>query len=197
MRLILLIPLLFAGCATYKIPTQSFAHPCPTVPFYDNAVNHRLYAFIPRHRSQIRIYDIGHWLTWMLAGNDDDGIFGEEPSANFKESEPPSVSKALSWILRNPLHNFTFYVIGSAHRKNSEFAILSLSPRQFRLLHYRPHATTVFPSNCSCLYLGLHGGKPFFSLRLAYTRQHRGDFYIGWRCRGNFGIKFQPLKTVH
>ena len=52
-----------SGCATYKIPTQSFvsvpqetACDHPQVTREQEALKHPLYTIIPRHRSQIKIY---------------------------------------------------------------------------------------------------------------------------------------------
>jgi hypothetical protein len=85
---------------------------------------HRLYQLIPPHRDVIVWYDVGHWCTWTLFGNDDDGIFGEGPCAHYRQDQPNDYAKALAWGCRNPLHNFCFYVIGSAYRKNSGFTVL-------------------------------------------------------------------------
>lgn len=174
--------LLLTGCSSYKIPSSAWGS------------SHTLYDVIPRHRSQIRSLDIGHWITWALFGNDDDGLFGE--GANYYPEEPETLSKAVRWGVRNPLHNFCFYVIGSAHRKNSEVTLLSASPSHFEMASYKEEAETVFPSRTSCFYLGLHGLKPFISLRLAWSESRRSDFYVGWREKGNFGLKFQPFHKL-
>ncbi|MBS4167652.1 hypothetical protein [Parachlamydia sp. AcF125] len=200
--------LLFEGCAPYKIPTSSFlASPCvcPTInttsslqdatpsPQKQAALSHWLYRYIPRHRSQIKAYDIGHWITWTLLGNDDDGIFGEEKTADYHPEQPISVTKAISWGLRNPLHNFCFYVIGSAQRKNSEWTLLKLTKKGMSIGNYSEEAATVFADEGTSFFAGLHGGKPFLSLRLCYFSNYHSDFYIGWRCRGNFGLKLNLL----
>lgn len=189
---LLFIAIFLSGCASYKIPTAAFREHVPYHKNKNEALEHWLYRVIPRHRCQIRWYDVGHWTTWMLFGNDDDGLFGEEMDALYLVDEPISGRKALKWGLRNPLHNFCFYVIGSAHRPNSAFTLLNLTPRGVCMFHYTPVGTRSFGSSCSSFYLAMHGGKPFIALRLAYTPKHCGDFYIGWRERGNFGIKFVP-----
>jgi len=172
---------LLPGCASYKVPTRCFDTP------------HPLYAFVPRHRAQIRWYDAGHWTAWALFGNDDDGIFGERSC--YHPGQPRGVKKALYWWARNPLHNFTFYVIGSAHRANGELDLLRIAPRHLSFGRFRCPGRTVFATERgSGLYFALHGGKPFISLRLAYSRYRRGDFYIGWRERGNFGLKASFLE---
>lgn len=181
----LLLIMTLAGCAPYKIPTNELC---------EESSVHWLYNYIPRHRSQIAWYDAGHWIMWGLLGNDDDGIFGEGLKAHYEPEKPPSLGKAMKWQIRNPLHNFCFYVIGSANRENSEFTLLKVTPFDFQLCHYEPTAHTVFPSKNSCFYLALHGGKPFISFRLRWTPTTTTDFYFGWRERGNFGIKATPLK---
>lgn len=205
----LLLPHLFTiivlnGCASYRIPTKAFSSNsdhfesiCPKEDIdspQQIASNHWLYDFIPRHRSQIKWYDLGHTLTWMFFGNDDDGIFGEGLHAHYYPEKPASLAKAVAWGSRNPLHNFCFYVIGSAERENSEIDFLSITPWEIRGFDYKPQGNTVFLDECSSLYLGLHGGKPFLSFRWVYSFKYRFDFYVGWRCRGNFGIKFIPFK---
>ena len=176
---------LLTGCMKYKIPTESLPYP-------NESLDHPLYEIIPRHRCQLAWYDVGHWTSWMIFGNDDDGIFGEP--ANYHEKQSPGLKKALAWQLRNPLHNFCFYVIGSAQRQNSEFDLLKIGQGKVEGMQYRGSGQNNFPYESSCFYLALHGGKPFVSLRLVYTPKYRSEFYIGWRERGNFGIKLLPIK---
>lgn len=194
MRLFLccLCLILLSGCAGYKVCTQAFLDEPPTEDkvLYENkkaALSHWLYRAIPRHRCQIKWYDIGHWTTWMLFGNDDDGIFGEE--AHYRLDQKVTSCKALRWCLRNPLHNFCFYTIGSAHCRNSEITLLKIADYQVRYFRYSPYGTTNFAGKNTSFFLGLHGWKPFVSLRLVYSKTRSGNFYIGWRTSGNFGIK--------
>jgi hypothetical protein len=193
--------LCLSSCCPYKIPTSNWilenTEETTENIFYQNQKNctsHWLYQIIPRHRSQIYWYDLPHWTTWSLMGNDDDGIFGEN-STNplFYIQTPACFAKAARWQARNPFHNFCFYVIGSAERINSEIDLIKISKKEFCLGHYHAVGTTVFADDGSCLYLALHGGKPFISIRLAYSATRRFDFYFGWRCRGNFGIKCLPF----
>lgn len=155
----------------------------------EEALRHPLYRLIPRKREQIRSWDIPHWIAWNLFGNDDDGIFGEE--TEIYGDEPISFFRFLKWTLRNPLHNFTFYTIGSAGRKEHHtFILLRIDAQGLRYLE-KAKRGMVFGKGRNAFYLALHDHKPFFSLKLSYlSRQLR--FYIGWRERGNFGIKFQP-----
>ncbi len=86
------------SCVPYRYHTRDFVacqeeceptcHQCR-----EQAREHWLYDIIPRHRSQIYWYDVPHWITWALFGNDDDGIFGEEPTSHFHCNETPSLWK--------------------------------------------------------------------------------------------------------
>lgn len=150
-------------------------------------VTHELYRVIPAHRSQIAWYDVGRWTTWALFGNDDDGIFGERMIRPF--SDDRNFMTALQWTLRNPLHNFCFYVIGSADCTNSAWKVLEITPEHTTTFGYQPVADTVFAGKHSSLLLAFHGGKPFLSICWEWSQHHQTKFYLGWRCRGNFGIK--------
>lgn len=195
--LFLFFSLILTGCASYRIPTAHFAqHSNRELSPVEQenkeiALDHWLYCMVPRHRCQIQWFDVGHWCTWALFGNDDDGIFGEE--AGYRSCRYTNGVKALAWGVRNPLHNFTFYVIGSAYCHNSSLTLLELSPQCFSLLYYTPEEGHTFASRDTSLYLALHGWKPFISLRLAYADERSADFYLGWRERGNFGAKCHPL----
>lgn len=187
---LLVVFFMVTGCIPYKYPTSAYS----STPEEFEAAHSWLYAIVPRHRSQIHWYDIGHWCSWAVFGNDDDGLFGEAPKAHFQTGKPANLSRALAWHIRNPLHNFCFYVIGQAHRRNSGFTLLKLGRRGGEVGRYRPVARHVFAEEDTSLNVALHGWKPFISIRLQYTDHHRGDFYFGWRERGNFGIKCQLLK---
>lgn len=152
------------------------------------ALDHWLYHYVPRHRSQMHFYDMPRWFSWSFLGNDEDGIFGEEQTANYKTQRDVGLLRFLTWTLRNPLHNFNFYVIGSAHRQNSEFALLKISDSSQEFMTYKGKATTVFPGKNHGFFLGFHGAKPFISLHAHFFL--RFQFYLGWREKGNFGIKF-------
>lgn len=181
--------LFLSGCASYKIPTSSFMDDCH---YNSPALKHPLYNVVPRHRSQIKWYDISHWMAWMLLGNDDDGIFGEGEKALYCPEEQVSAWKAVKWSCRNPMHNFCYYVIGSAHQVNSEFSLLKCNCRKLCLCTYRSEPEQDFEKGPS-FFLGFHGWKPCISIHLFYNKSYRGQFYLGWRERGNFGIKFLPV----
>lgn len=174
---------LMCGCASYKVPTESFTNGKGT---HEEALSHWLYTVVPRHSSQIEWYDAGHWLSWSLLGNDDDGIFGEE--SNYKPDLPNGVAKASCWFFRNPLHNFCFYVIGSSQRVNPEYILLKATPHE--LTACRPsNQPANFGGEGTSFFAALHGGKPFISLRIAWSAKRKSEFYLGWRERGNFGAK--------
>jgi hypothetical protein len=190
---------LCTGCVPYKIPTETFIPPPVAQPVdpkiltnYRQAAAHPLYQLVPRHRSQIHWYDIGHWISWTLFGNDDDGVFGENSPEPYLPEKKIGLKKALRWTCRNPFHNFCFYVIGSAHRINSEFTLLKIDQREILCCTYKPKGETNFGQG-NAFYLGFHGWKPFISLQILYSPKHLGQFYMGWRERGNFGIKFLPF----
>lgn len=179
--------LLMTGCVSYKVPTESFINEQGT---NEQALSHWLYAVVPRHSSQIHWYDAGHWLSWSLFGNDDDGIFGEE--CDYKPDLSIGIAKASHWYLRNPFHNFCFYVIGSASRDNPEFLLLKLTNQGVDGWHY--NSPSNFGNKGTSFMTALHGGKPFISLRIAWTPNKISEFYLGWRERGNFGAKCILLK---
>jgi hypothetical protein len=105
------------------------------------------------------------WNPARWFGNADD----PEPPEWYKPDDPARQRK---WLLRNPLHNFTFYVIGAADKP---FERVGRHPRDV----FNPE-----------------GGWNFATARHRYWRfpfvsYTRGRFamYWGWRERGNFGVK--------
>lgn len=198
--------ILFSGCAPYKHPVSDyvkFPHLALTAEetrYFEEsqqkAASHWLYRIIPRHRSQIYWYDLGHWLAWACFGNDEHGLFGEAHLPLFNPQQSIGIGKAFAWTLRNPLHNFCYYVIGSAGRINDEFTILKMNRKSIQTFQYSPVAKTVFGGRFTSFYFGVHNYKPLISIRLAYGSCWKSDFYIGWRDQGNFGIKFLPLTKV-
>ncbi|MGN6552911.1 MAG: hypothetical protein ACTHLW_04230 [Verrucomicrobiota bacterium] len=97
---------------------------------------------------------------------------------------PGETRRNFKWSLRNPFHNFTFYVIGIADKK-----------------HWR--------SGCYPRSTGNPNGHWNFAvaryrfLFFPFLSYHRSkfDFYLGWRTSGNFGAKLnfnakRPPKTV-
>lgn len=106
---------------------------------------------------------------------------------NVDDPEPPewyrpgSTNRRWLWRLRNPLHNFTFYVIGIADKPFTRTG-------KFPNAVFAPDGgwnRAVARYKCVCL--------PFVSFNGTRCR-----FYFGWRERGNFGCKmnFGRLKSA-
>jgi hypothetical protein len=112
--------------------------------------------------------------VWWFKNSDD-----PKPPAWYR---PDDKHRRLKWSFRNPLHNFHFYVIGVADKKF--------------------HRSGRFPDQNS----DPRGGWDFEAARykfiwLPFVSYHRPafDFYLGWRNRGNFGIKInvKPKKGLN
>jgi len=158
------------------------------------ALSHLLYNLTPRHRQQIIWGDIPHWITWNLFGNEDDGISAEE--TGMYANKPIGFPRFLKWTLRNPLHNFTFYTIGSAERKSHHTYILLRIDAEGLSYSQKAKRGIVFGKGKNAFYPAFNAHIPFISLKLSYlSRQLR--FYLSWRERGNFGIKFQPAVKIN
>ena len=97
---------------------------------------------------------------------------------NVDDPEPPewyrpgSSSRRWLWQLRNPLHNFTFYVIGIADKP---FTRAGKFPDA---VFARDGGWNWSVARYKCVRL------PFISFN-----GERWRFYLGWRERGNFGGK--------
>ncbi len=158
---------------------------------YQKASDHWLYRIIPRHYRQLTWYHIGPFCLWILFGNDDDGIFGEGPRALWRMNEPPSCKKAFLWSTRNPLHNYTFYILGCAFENNSsdEFMVVDIRPGTALFFSYEPYGTTVFSDKKNCLFIAFHSLRPFISFRYTFESKKKIECFCGWRERGNFGLK--------
>lgn len=90
---------------------------------------------------------------------------------------PEDSGRSWKWHLRNPFHNLTFYVLGIADR---EFTRVG------------PHPEAVFNPNGGWSWACSRASL----LPLPYVSYIRNDFqfYLGWRERGNFGIKLRGLR---
>jgi len=98
-------------------------------------------------------------------GNLDD----PEPPEWYRRDDPARTGK---WYRRNVLHNFTFYVIGIADR---EFEHTGRFPGQ------------IFHPKRGWNWTVCRAG--WLRLPLISYKGRRVVFYIGWRERGNFGLK--------
>ncbi len=154
------------------------------------------------------------WLAWALFGNLDDGPTGP---ADFEPGRPAWL-RAMLWWLRNPFHNLTFYVLGVTHLDQIRAGRFPLSVFAqgggFNwAISYTRRDKTDFIRDLTGVAIWLIGLAilPFgwrwaviTPLGLCYLlhafrsagwmpfvswRGSRIDAYIGWRERGNFGIK--------
>lgn len=173
------------SCMPYKKPTLSYLD-VSSPEHKKEALHSPIYKWIPRKAEQIYFFDLPHWFAWALFGNEDDGIFGEETM--LYPDEKADFKQFSYWsFIRNPLHNFTFYIIGTAYLDNDQLTLLQLSTAGFDSLSYRKKDKRVFTEENTGLFLALNGFKPFFSLHL--TEPVDFKTYAGWRERGNFGLK--------
>lgn len=106
-------------------------------------------------------------VLWALFGNDDDSVIGDKVW-NPEQLDTPLIR--IKWWLRNPLHNLMFYVIpfGFGNVKFSRYGNVDVfrdSGWGWAILKYK------------------YWRMPFISY------YGRVKFYVGWRERGNFGIK--------
>lgn len=118
-----------------------------------------------KNEPKVTIRTIQKWNPVWWFGNADD----PEPPEWYKPDDP---SRRRKWLMRNPLHNFTFYVIGVADKP---FERVGRHPKDV----FNPEGGwNLATSRHRCWRL------PFIS----YTRG-RFATYWGWRERGNFGVK--------
>lgn len=158
----------------------------------NKSANHWLYCIVPLHSKQIYWFDLGHWFMWSIFGNEDDGLFGEGPDANYCPNSPIATTKALRWFIRNPFHNLFFYVIG---RKSQQ------PVKRYSLLELTDHGLGIFCglSSRSYTFIGhkfgfqfcLHRGLPLLSFRSYWGLARKSEFYVGWRDQVNFGLKLR------
>lgn len=188
--LFILFSLFFlSGCMSYKKCPHHFIseHPTPKETSTEHkTLSHPIYRIVPRHRSQIYWYDLPHWTTWMLFGNDNDGIFGESQKHPYCPTQKNNLGKAIRWWIRNPLHNFTFYTIGNGDKPNNEFIFLRFNRNEFEFMRYHRKSRYNFGGKKGSFLLALHGGLPFIAFRLPNPLKVEG--YFGWRKGGHFGM---------
>ena len=136
----------------------------------------------------MRWYDGPHWLSWGLCGNDDNGLFGESQRVPY--STNIHAWTFTRWSTRNPLHNFSFYVIGSAHWKKHYNAVL-FSVANGRVRAFARGEEKVFDSDNS-FKIAFNDFKPFVACQFSHFGNRRFQFYAGWREQGNLGFKLRP-----
>ena len=181
-----------ASCAAYKVPTSDYG-PKPYDPYREirqKAVESRIYNYVPRKREQLRLLDL-RWATWCLAGNEDDGIFGEY-SDKVPYSTNINFGAYCSWcILRNPLHNFNNYIIGSSDwKRHYNCSVVSFGGKKIARVFSN---AAKWPKRDEPFFdIGFNDFKPYLKFNPWIT-----DFFFGWRNRGGFEIKVRAdLKKV-
>jgi len=102
--------------------------------------------------------------VWWF-GNADDPV----PPADYR---PNGHLRSFRWHLRNPFHNFDFYIIGVADKET------------VRSGRYPESWSNPQGGGTMQVTAWKHLRLPF----IAYQRG-RFNFYLGWRSRGNFGFK--------
>lgn len=121
-----------------------------------------------------RLYALNPW--WLLVGNEDDGLYGDDA---WRAGRPKTWRLALTWWLRNPCHNLTWYVLGVA--QHHRFIVGPWAPRIAReeggwLWQYTQIAWSP-------------GIKlPFVGYTSPPGNGWRVEFYAGWRPSGSFGF---------
>jgi hypothetical protein len=108
---------------------------------------------------------------WFLNEDDPEPLEWHEP-------ESSEWYRYITWYLRNPFHNFTWYVIGVADKDHYIYGKLIADVFDKKggwnyLFHYMGYGI---------IYL------PFISYMGSFK------FYIGWREKGNFGFKLSNNK---
>ncbi len=109
-----------------------------------------------------------HWFIWAFFKNELDGEIGDK---NWNPQQKDTWMIRVKWWFRNPCHNFTWHVIGFADKNTKRFDFQKEDGPGWN------YAMTYVPGNESVYPFFLYHGKVW-------------TFYIGWRGRGTFGIKF-------
>jgi hypothetical protein len=192
---------LATGCVSYKHPSSSYIS-MPRNDVNDHlrfeaSVNY-LYNIIPRNSEQIRFYDIPHWTTWAILGNQEDGIFGEDQDSLY--STNLNTWTAIKWGTRNPFHNFCFHVppFGTKDVKfDHHMTLVNISSDENYFLRFGKDDARTFGKGKAGFVLGFYP-LPFVSLRIPYFppfEKNRLEFYIGKRPHG-LGLKLLPHGEV-
>ena len=108
-------------------------------------------------------------LWWIQ--NEDDGNCGDKGFFERVCNNKCDIKCKIRWFIRNPFHNFMFYVIGVADRKCDR------KPKS--IWNKKGYSWNFDYTKCKWLYL------PLISYR---SKNGKFEFYFGWRDRGNFGI---------
>lgn|SRR3989338_7219286 len=188
--------ILSTGCTHYKAQTRNYYSPRNdgNDEIRQKALESKFYDFIPRHRTQIKWYDLPHWIPWALMGNDNNGIFGED-KGSLPYRKDISVKTFCSWTARNPLHNISFYVppLGTTGlKKHQSFSLIRCDENGLKILTTKKGY--VFLKGNNTFQISVYDFKPFISFKFCYSKSRQCDFYVGGRPEGAFGFKFRPVK---
>lgn len=108
------------------------------------------------------------YIIWSLFGNANDGVIGTK---SWNPEQKDTWLIRLRWWMRNPLHNFVFYILGNCHKDVTVYGF--------------PSVDVFNPRDGFCFTIGKTDRMiyPFLSYRGLFK------FYIGWRLGTSFGIK--------
>jgi hypothetical protein len=166
--LVLMLVLLLAGSGTAW--AQRNAHEPKPTPMWlpppdPNAPRWHTIEVAPKAGlPTIHFYDKLNPVWWL--GNIDDPM----PPNWYR---PEDEHRKTKWYFRNPLHNFTFYVIGIADKHSARSG-------RYPDVVSNPHSGWNFAVSRRRIVL-----LPFISYQY-----NKFGFYFGWHARGNFGVKF-------
>jgi len=159
--------LLFSGCRSVPPPRRAAQ---AVTNSQTNATNQvatkqadKMFLHFPKEYQQFSFWQKCNPFWWC--GNADDAV----PPENYRAGK---CCRQFTWRLRNPCHNFTFYVMGiedKPHIRVGRYASKTTNPNggwNWAVCKYR-------------------------RLRLPFVDYRRGrfEFYFGWRNGGNFGVK--------
>lgn len=179
-----------------------------------------IYDLIPKSRVKDKESTMLQVFLWAVFGNDDDGPYGEkrtagqewiekwggqygQPNGQGFQPGPLTFRRFCAWQLRNPLHNFTFYVIGVADRPVISREQLLLITTQKIEGRKKVNEVDIFPmKKNSGVYVALHAERPCISWRIYITIgligvTYKIEGYAGWRTRGQFGLACRAKAIVH
>jgi hypothetical protein len=107
-------------------------------------------------------------IIWALFGNDEYGIYGD---LNWNPEQEQTVMRAIRWWFRNPMHNLMFHVLSVPKPFTSEG-------------DYPNDVFSPVVGWNNVIRIGSNGKRYRFISYIGAVK-----FYIGWRERGNFGLK--------
>lgn len=108
-------------------------------------------------------------IIWALFGNAEDGIYGD---LSFNPERKETALIAIRWWFRNPFHNLTFHVIGIPK------PFISIGDYPWDVFNPKGGWNRVTRISA------INQKRYKFISYIGWCK-----FYVGWRERGNFGIK--------